>query len=408
MLSTIAFVARNPALRIYALLMFVASSAGAATFPYRSLMGISVLGMSEQFFSVMSFVATVSSLIFGVSIGIISDFITNRRALLLATGLMGALGFGLIWMFPSVWMMAFTTIFILPFSNTNPMIYTGVRNATSSMPSGEAAAVNSVVRTSMSAAWVGMPFFVGVLIASRSSTDVTDAFAVSLGFYCIVILVVLFVLPRDTQRSTVQGGKSGFFKALRELGQLSILLRLIVLAALCAGNWLQNYTMSLVVLDLGGSLADTGFIAGGIALLEIPFMLLWAAALKRYGAVPVLIAGAVIYAVYLGATSLVWEVWQYFALIPVAGLGAASILSVPLSYFQDLFPERPGLGTSLYPLHGFVGTGIASLIFGVGSQWTDYQGVNAIGAILTLVAVVLLIGVERFLRLPVDRDNAVA
>jgi hypothetical protein len=35
--------------------------------------------------------------------------------------------------------------------------------------------------------------------------------------------------------------------------------------------------------------------------------------------------------------------WQIYALTVPAATGAAALLSMPLTYFQDLFPGRPGL-----------------------------------------------------------------
>ncbi len=66
--------------------------------------------------------------------------------------------------------------------------------------------------------------------------------------------------------------------------------------------------------------------------------------------------------------------------------GAAAILSVPISYFQDMFPGRPGLGTSLYPMQTFLGTGAAAGIFAVASHFTTYQGTAMAGACVTLAA----------------------
>ena len=124
-------------------------------------------------------------------------------------------------------------------------------------------------------------------------------------------------------------------------------------------------------------------------------VLAWASALHRLGPVRTLVWGAVIYAVFLACMGLSTSVWQVHALIPVAGAGAAAILSVPISYFQDMFPGRPGLGTSLYPMQTFLGTGAAAGIFAVSTHFTSYQGTAIVGAGVTLVASILLLAVER-------------
>ncbi len=92
MLSTIRFVARHPVLRIYGLLMFIASSGNACIIPYRALIAIDTLHMSKQGFAAMMFFSTLTALVFGVCIGIVSDFAGNRRrlmAILMAAGIVG-------------------------------------------------------------------------------------------------------------------------------------------------------------------------------------------------------------------------------------------------------------------------------------------------------------------------------
>ncbi len=124
-----------------------------------------------------------------------------------------------------------------------------------------------------------------------------------------------------------------------ELAHPGIFLRLLAVSLIVAGEWLNGYLQTLVIkTTLGGSLSDAGFMASGVALMEIPFMLAWAAGLRRLGAVNTILAGAALYGGYLILMGSATAVWQIHALIPLAGAGAAALLSVPLSYFQDLFP----------------------------------------------------------------------
>ncbi|MBB6219383.1 hypothetical protein [Rhizobium leguminosarum] len=111
----------------------------------------------------------------------------------------------------------------------------------------------------------------------------------------------------------------------------------------------------ILVVDLGGKTADVGIIAGLIALLEIPFMLMWASLLKRRDILPILVIAGVIYAGFMAALTFATAPWQIYALTVPAAAGAAALLSMPLTYFQDLFPGRPGLGTSFNPINSFSG-----------------------------------------------------
>lgn len=395
MLSTIAYVFRHPALRVYGILMFIFACANSAVMPYRSLMAIDALGMSEQAFSLLVFFVTVANLTVGVSIGIFSDFAGNRKRLMAIFAVIGTIGSGLIWLFPTVWAMSLAMIFILPFSNGNPLIYAGVRSATSGLPQGEAASVNSVVRTSMSAAWVLIP--VGAaLFLEIWHLGVMSVWGLAAALYASAVLIVLLFLPAQSRATNVEGGKSGFIKALRELGRLPVIVRVLSVSFLTSVNWLNTYLQPLIIkTTLGGTLADAGFQASAVAFLEIPSMLIWAAVLRKTGPVKSLVAGAVIYALYMVGLGAVHVVWQVFALVILGGFGAGAILSIPISYLQDLFPERPGLGTSLLPIHSFLGSGIAAGVFAASAPFTSYQGAAWIGAAVTLVAAFVLVTIEK-------------
>lgn len=395
MLSTIRFVMRHPVLRIYALLMFIASCAGAAAQPYRSLMAIETLGMSEQSFALMMFFSTVTNLVFGVTIGIVSDFAGDRKRLMAILSIMGILGAAMIWLVETPWMMAFSVILILPLSNINPLVYAGTRMEVADLSPGEAASVNAVVRTSMSASWVLIPVAVAFVL-EFGGYGVMNVWFFMAALFAVCLGLVVAYLPPSARAGSAPGGLSGFAAALKELVYPGILLRLVAVSLLCSVNWLNSYLQTLIIkTTLSGTLADAGFMASAVALMEIPFMLAWAAGLKRFGPVMTLVFGSLLYAAYLVGLGLATDVWQVFILIPVAGAGAAAILSVPISYFQDLFPGRPGLGTSLYPIEGFLGTGVAAAVFAGAAHFTTYQGTAIVGAGVTLAAAVMLVAVER-------------
>ena len=395
MLSTIRFVARHRVLRIYALVMFAVSCAGGAMQPYASLIAIDTLKMSGQAFALVMFLSTVVSVAFGVSIGIVADFAGNRRRLMAVLALFGVVGAALVWMVQTAWMLAVSMILILPFSGLHPLVFAATRMESGELPASEAASVNAVLRTTMSASWVVVPVALAFFLQS-GGFGVMNVWLVAALLFAVSFALVVAFLPRNARAGATPGGLGTFFSALRELAHPAIFLRLLTISMILAGEWLNGYIQALIIkTTLGGSLADAGFMASGVALMEIPFMLAWAAGLRRLGAVNTIIAGSLLYALYLVCLGSARAVWQVHALIPLAGAGAASLLSVPLSYFQDLFPGRPGLGTSLSPIEGFIGTGAAAAIFAVATHFTTYQGTAFAGAAVTVAAATLLLAVER-------------
>ena len=395
MLSTIRFVAHHPVLRVYALLLFVSACAGGAMHPYMALVAIDTLHMSGQGFAVTMFVSTLTSLVFGVTIGIVSDFSGNRRRLMAILAALGVVGAGAVWLVQSAWMLALSLIVILPFANIAPLVFAGTRMEVDDMEPEEAASVNSIVRTTMSAAWVIIPVAVAFVLQS-GGFGVMNVWLVTALLFAVCLALVILFLPKNARAGSTQGGFGVYFAALKELAHPGIFLRLLAVSLIVAGEWLNGYLQTLVIkTTLGGSLSDAGFMASGVALMEIPFMLAWAAGLRRLGAVNTILAGAALYAGFLVLMGSATAVWQLHALIPLAGAGAAALLSVPLSYFQDLFPGRPGLGTSLSPIEGFIGTGAAAGIFALGTHVTTYQGTAFIGAGVMLAASLMLVAVER-------------
>ncbi len=406
MFSMISHVMRHRTLRAYGLGMLVTSCAGAATLPYLSIAGIEVLGMSNQAFALMMFLSTISKVVFGVSVGIVSDFVKDTRRLIISFSLIGVLGFGLIWSVPTISAMWLASILIIPMANVNSLIYAGTRNATKGLPAGQAASINAVVRTSMSAAWVITPFVVALTL-HFAGLGIINAWGISALLCGIGALTFLIFLPRQTQTISPAGGAKGFVGALKELGRPTIVIRVCALALLNAPVMLNITLQPLVIKSsLGGTIADAGLMASGVALLEIPFMLMWAALLPKLGTRNVLSLSAFLYALYLLLLGLAPNTAYVFLLIPLVGLAAAALLSVPISYVQDMFPERAGLGTALYPITGFAANGIAAGIFAAGGHFLNYQQISIAAALLTLAAIVFFMSVEAADRRPASTGGA--
>ena len=92
----------RPQLLLLAFMIFVQGSAYGSTLPYLSITAIRGLGMSDQAYSVLVFVTSVSAVTISVSLGILSDLIGDRRRIMIAMALMGVAGYGAIFLFPSV------------------------------------------------------------------------------------------------------------------------------------------------------------------------------------------------------------------------------------------------------------------------------------------------------------------
>ncbi|TBY50138.1 MFS transporter [Rhizobium leguminosarum] len=385
----------HPQLLLLAFMIFVQGSAYGSTLPYLSITAIRELGMSDQAYSVLVFVTSASAVTISVSLGILSDLIGDRRRIMIAMALMGVAGYGAIFFFPSVPVFIVATAFVIPFfQSVSSLIFVGVRAETATLPGREAAAINATVRAFMSASWVIIPAAMGLAFAGSAS--MMGAWGVAGLCALFIFLCSAFLLAKPAGDGAAAKSQTGFFAALGELATPVMLARMVSMAALTGTIRLSSTLWPLILIaDLGDKTADVGVIAGLIALLEIPFMLIWASLLKRLDIVPILAIAGLIYAGFLAALTFATSPWQIYALTVPAAAGAAALLSMLLTYFQDLFPGRPGLGTSFNPINSFLGNGLTALTFATGAHYLGYSGTAWLGLALALAGISGLILLEK-------------
>jgi predicted MFS family arabinose efflux permease len=383
----------NPQIRLLSLMLFLMGSTSGATSPYMSITAIRTLGMSNSSFSLLMLVTSVTATLISVSIGIFSDQATDRRRIVAMVSAMGVAGYGAIFLWPSIPVFVIVSTLVLPVSGSvGSLVFSLLRSETSALTQRDAAAVNATTRAFLSAAWVVMPAAMGFALATQPSMiGAWGAAAVCSG---AILLMALTILKKSA--AAPMPSKSGFFRTLGELARPLILLRVLLMAMLTGVIRLSGTIWPLIVtLELHGRNTDVGMITGLIALLEIPFMLIWAAALRKLSIMTIIAWGGVIYAFYLAALSLAAALWQVYALVIPGALGAAALLTMPLSYFQNLFPDKPGFGTSFDPIIFFVGNGVTAASFAIGTHYFGYSGTAWIGVGLALAGLSGLLVIER-------------
>jgi MFS transporter, SET family, sugar efflux transporter len=384
----------QPQLALLALMVFAQGSAIGSTIPYLSVTAINELGLSDQAFSALVFAASVAAVTIGVSMGVLSDLIGDRRKMMIVMALIGAAGYGAIFFFPVVPVFVLATIFVIPFFQAlGPLLFASARVRTSALPSREAASINATLRAFMSAAWVVMPAAMGFALAGSKS--MLGAWGMAGLCAILVFLACVFLMQKPGTVAPAGNSAPGFLASLKELASPNMMARMFSMASLTGTVRLSSMLWPLIVtVNLGGTTADVGIIAGLIALLEIPFMLIWAALLKRAGILAILIAAGFIYGGYMAGLSFATATWQIYVLIIPGAAGAAALLSMPLSYFQDLFPDRPGLGTSLHPINTFLGNALTAPAFALGAHYFGYSGTAWIAVAMALAGIAGLWAIE--------------
>ena len=87
--------------------------------------------------------------------------------------------------------------------------------------------------------------------------------------------------------------------------------------------------------------------------------------------------------------------WQIYALAIVNAAGAAIMLSLHLSYLQELMPDRPGLGTSLLSIGSLLNKGFGAVVFASAGTAIGFSGAAWFGVIVTVIGCALLYMLDR-------------
>lgn len=396
MSSSLRQIAARPQLVILSIMIFVQGCAYGATLPYLGVTAIGALGMSDQAYSALTVVASIMTVTISVSLGILSDGMADRRRMIALLAVAGTIGYGAIFLFPSIPVFVLATVLVIPFAQAvHSLLFASARIETAALSPRDAAAVNTVVRSFMSASWVVMPAILGLVLARSANMIGAWGAAAICTLLIAVASPVLLSPPTEPTKATGTNGIA-FQEALRELVRADMLIRMIAMAAVTGTTRLATMIWPLILtLELGGSTRDVGFIAALIALIEIPFMLIAASLLKRVSLLALIIVSALLYGLHMVGFAFATAPWHFYALAVPGAATAAALLSLPITYFQDLFPTRPGLGTAFMPINSFLGNAVSAGTFALGAHVFGYSGTAWLGLVLAVFGVAGLLSVER-------------
>jgi len=390
--SAISRILRDPFLRVPTITLFVSGLTYASTLPYQSIIGISELGLTDHVYSVLIFLAAAINVTASVLLGILSDRLGDRRPLVLALTVSGMIGFGSIYVFRNVPVFIAAVLLAIPVSNSLfSILFGSIRATTNGLSHREAISITTTVRAIYSGSWALMPGLVGLYLARSSSMLPAYAVATAASLTCF-FLYFFFVpkAPRGAARSLPK--EDGFVASLGRIMEPGILLRVGAMSLVSGTQRLSTTLSPLITTHAAhGTVVDVGLTACGVAFLEMPFMLFWAMAQKRFRNVHVLSVGTLIYSAYLVLVSFATARWQIYALVGINAFGAAAVLSVPISYLQDLIADKPGLGSSLLAVNMFLSGGVAALLFALGTAITDYSGTALVGAACGIVSTICIL-----------------
>lgn len=398
MLATYRLLTRNTVIRSSAIAIFLFGFSGAATSPYMSLIGIGELGLSNAHYSILMLAAAFINVSASVAGGIVADRLGDPRRPMLAASLFGVAGFAMVYLFPSAAVFVVASLLFIPiFGTVNALIFANVRGVSSGMTASELMAVNSAIRAVLSMSWILVPGLVGAVLAGRES--MLPAFLIA-AFACLG-LVLLFAtsLPTRRPKPLEQGVEYAFVASLRLIAKPEVALRLLAIALISSMLHVNGAVLPLLVTSkVGGSATDVGIVVGIVAGLEVVFILFWGWVEVRTSTVQSILFGSLVYCVYLFLLGLADSPADVYYLTLVSGLGAAAIIAVPITYLQNLIADRAGLGSSLIAVNVFLGGGLSSFLFAIGTAVSDYAGTVHLAAGAGLAGILLLLALDGYRR----------
>ncbi|MDH7791535.1 MFS transporter [Ochrobactrum sp. AN78] len=393
--SSLDLVRQYPIVRASTLAILFYGFAGAATTPYQPLVGIRVIGLSDFTYSLIAFCAVIANLVASIGIGLISDRVGRYRAPMLVVTSLGILGFGVVWLFPSSWIFALATIGpIALFNVISTLLFANIRNHSNGMTPLELGDSITIVRMAMSIAWILVPGLVGLILSGTGSPLTAYAFATLLSLCCFISIV--YMMPHDRKVSIESSStKPSSLADLRRLASPDVIARLIGTALITSVLHLNAIALPLIVTGQGGgTIKDVGMVMGFVAALEAVLMLVWARIGRTTSQIRIFFVASLLYAIYLVWLAFLTTRWEIYAASAIGGIGAAAIVSQPISYLLGIIHDRPGLSASLIAINMFIAGGIGTALFAIGTSFAGYGTVTIMGAIVGLAGVAVLAKVE--------------
>lgn len=362
----------------------------ASTAPYDAIIAIDALQISHADYALILTAASIVGVLASMALGWLSDRMGDRRVLMLATALVGALGFGLMYVLRSPFAFVIVYCVILPFGNAAfSQTFAYARVFYDQRLPREAEFRITVLRSIYAASWVMVPPLAGWIAAVYQVFDVYLLAAVA---YLVCGAISLLMLADPGTRvearppKRVEGTREGIATPIL-IGIGGILL--INVAIRISGT----ATPLAMVSNFGGNIGDVGISNGIRALLEIPLMLLWGLAGRRFRKHTLIATAALVFALYMVLMSRASSVVEVYWLQVPCAVAIAALMSVPLSYMQEAIRGRVGLSTSLLDVTFVVSGMLSAGIFGVVAAPGRYLelfwiagGLAAMGALVLVVA----------------------
>lgn len=374
MTDTIVERPRLPVTAFFGASLFFSGVTYASTLPYGAIVGIETLGFSNATYAALLMVGSLVSATTSVTLGWLSDRVSDRRLVVIFCALMGALGWGLLFAFRSQLAFILAVCLIMPFGGAMfSQSFSFARSYYDRHRPDRAEFMVSMLRTVFTVAWAIVPPVVGWVAAV---SGVFEVYGIAAAAYVAAALVYAALFSEPTAKIGVPRKSKTDLPAARVPRariDLPVIGGLGGAVLIFIATQLNGITVPLVVVnDFAGTLADVGLYAGLAAALEVPFMIMWGFIGRRLKKHTIIVTAALLYAVYLTLVSRSGSVTELLWLQPLNGLTTAALMSAPIAYVQEAIKGRVGLSTSLLDVTLVIASLSTSVIFAAVTTGTPH------------------------------------
>lgn len=387
---------RDPVLRMACGLMVLNGTLWASFGPFVALLAVQTFALGDAGFAAVMAAATLVGVLAAVWIGIRADQRASRRRMAIGTCLTAVAGLAMMTLFPSPLTFVLFHALIFPVSSTIfGQVFTLVRLAAASYSAQDRPILIGSVR-----AVVSLPFLVILPLwglALDRGVPLTTLYPVALGFSVLMALTVTLSWPAEA-RARWEDKPSGLSirAALAELADPALALRIGALGAIAAMPALYVMTMALILTTVGGRPAsDPALFFGLVAGAEVPAMVLMPFVGRRVHRLHLLMFATGLSVLFLLALPVLAGSALVWALIVPLALSHGTLLTVPITYLQDLLANRPGTGTALLSLQGLIANILAAAAFAGGAWIWGYPAVMVLGALIGIGGAAVLWALDR-------------
>ncbi|WP_341367984.1 MFS transporter [Yoonia sp. BS5-3] len=382
-------------LRLAFLCILLMGAAVASIVPFQSIIGIERLGLSDAAYAAISILGSGFSVAASILVGIFSDQTGRYREVLIGSIIAGLLAACCMFFVPTQASFILVHMVLFPISATAFTQYFALASLAARRNNRLDKEFSlSMIRAAFAGSFALTPPIWAIIVAGGVDLLVVYGFIAAVNV--LVLVIVIRGWPRENTSQTEEKSGISLFAALGELAAFPLLIRLVLIAVIVGMNGLYNILLGLLVVNnLGGTESDVGWFAGGVALTEVPVMLMSALLIRRLTRRGAIFLGAMVYVAFLIALAMIPSMAIAWWLIIPAGIGAGILLSITVGYIQDLVAHRAGAGSALVSVSHFGGMIFASVILAAGSVVTDYVGIALIGAAIGFVAGLSLFVIDR-------------